>query len=72
MGALRFETTYLRTQLAYYGGFVFGFTAGDDRPPVATGGRYDTLTAVLGEGADLPAVGGVIRADAVHALRRAG
>ena len=69
---LRFETTYLRTQLAYYGGFVFGFTGGDELPPVATGGRYDTLTAVLGEGANLPAVGGVIRADVVHALRRAG
>lgn len=67
---LRFETTYLRTQLAYYGGFVFGFTAGDGVPPVATGGRYDTLTAVLGEGADIPAVGGVIRADMVQALRK--
>lgn len=72
VAALKFETTYLRTQLAYYGGFVFGFTAGEGLPPVATGGRYDTLTAVLGRGADLPAVGGVIRADVVRALRGAG
>ena len=64
---LRFEASYLRTSLEYYAGFVFGFTA-ESGPPVATGGRYDSLTAALGE-ASVPAVGGVIRADAVHALR---
>jgi hypothetical protein len=31
-----------------------------DLPPVATGGRYDALTAILG-GGPIPAVGGVIR-----------
>jgi len=30
-------------------------------PPVATGGRYDALTRVLGQGREIPAVGGVIR-----------
>ncbi len=64
---LRFEASYLRTSLEYYTDFVFGFTASSG-PPVATGGRYDSLTAALGT-APVPAVGGVIRADAVHGLR---
>ncbi len=64
---LRFEASYLRTSLEYYDGFVFGFAAASG-PPVATGGRYDRLTAALGE-TPVPAVGGVIRADAVLALR---
>lgn len=58
-----FEGSYGRTSMEYYGGFVFGFYATQraDLPPVATGGRYDTLTAVLGQGTSIPAVGGVIR-----------
>ncbi len=68
--ALAFEGSYGRTSLEYYDGFVFGF-AGDapDIPPVATGGRYDALTARLGDGRAVPAVGGVIRPDLVLALR---
>ncbi|MDB9740370.1 ATP phosphoribosyltransferase regulatory subunit, partial [Amylibacter sp.] len=31
---------------------------------IASGGRYDALTAVLGAGREIPAVGGVIRPDA--------
>ncbi len=65
--ALRFEASYRRTSLEYYTGFVFGF-ATPAGPPVATGGRFDSLTAALGD-APVPAVGGVIRADAVYALR---
>ncbi|MGI1660705.1 ATP phosphoribosyltransferase regulatory subunit [Palleronia sp. KMU-117] len=60
---LDFEASYGRTSMEYYDGFVFGFYA-DGRPnlpPVATGGRYDALTRVLGRGRELPAVGGVIR-----------
>jgi ATP phosphoribosyltransferase regulatory subunit len=60
---LDFEASYGRTSMEYYDGFVFGFYA-DGRPnlpPVATGGRYDALTRVLGHGRELPAVGGVIR-----------
>lgn len=63
--ALEFEASYGRTTLEYYDGFVFGFSAigRPDMPPLATGGRYDALTAVLGQGATLPAVGGVVRPD---------
>lgn len=62
---LEFEASYGRTTLEYYDGFVFGFYAVDrpDLPPVATGGRYDALTAVLGQGRAVPAVGGVVRPD---------
>ena len=62
-GQLDFEASYGRTQMEYYDGFVFGFYVDKrpDLPPVATGGRYDALTARLGNGAVLPAVGGVIR-----------
>ncbi len=60
---LDFEASYGRTQMEYYDGFVFGFTATGrpDLPPVATGGRYDALTRQLGQGAEIPAVGGVMR-----------
>ena len=65
--AVEFEAAYGRTHMEYYDGFVFGFLVErrPDLPPVATGGRYDALTRVLGaaqgrpEG--IPAVGGVIR-----------
>ena len=71
VGSLPFEGSYGRTSLEYYDGFVFGFTAAEDpnMPPVATGGRYDALTARLGDGAGVPAVGGVIRPDLVLRLR---
>jgi len=60
---LPFEASYGRTSMEYYDGFVFGFYAGNrpDLPPVATGGRYDALTKMLGQGRSIPAVGGVIR-----------
>ncbi|MEL6573024.1 MAG: ATP phosphoribosyltransferase regulatory subunit [Pseudomonadota bacterium] len=61
--ALAFEGSYGRTSLEYYDGFVFGFYGKKDVRPVATGGRYDALTAVLGEGRAVPAVGAVIRPD---------
>lgn len=61
--ALEFETSFGRTTMEYYDGFVFGFfvVSRPDLPPVATGGRYDALTRVLGQGREVPAVGGVIR-----------
>ena len=61
--SLPFEASYGRTSMEYYDGFVFGFYAGNrpDLPPVATGGRYDALTKMLGQGGSIPAVGGVIR-----------
>lgn len=60
---LDFEASYGRTSMEYYDGFVFGFYAEKrpDLPAVATGGRYDALTRVLGQGQEIPAVGGVIR-----------
>ncbi len=52
-----------RSAMEYYDGFTFTFA--DPRrpelPPLATGGRYDALTAVLGHGRSIPAVGAVIR-----------
>ncbi|MBS0564326.1 MAG: ATP phosphoribosyltransferase regulatory subunit [Proteobacteria bacterium] len=62
VAALAFEASHGRTTLEYYDGFVFSFHAADpDLPPVASGGRYDALTAVLGQGRSIPAVGGVVR-----------
>ncbi|WP_323785220.1 ATP phosphoribosyltransferase regulatory subunit [Thalassovita sp.] len=63
VAALDFEASYGRTSMEYYDGFVFGFYAENrpDLPAVATGGRYDALTRVLGQGAEIPAVGGVVR-----------
>ena len=68
---LLFEGKYGRTSLEYYDGFVFGFysTQRPDLPPVATGGRYDALTAQLGQGSEVPAVGAVIRPDILLAVQ---
>ena len=67
---LDFEAAYGRTSMEYYDGFVFGFyaEARPDLPPIATGGRYDALTARLGRGRSIPAVGGVIRPDVIESL----
>jgi ATP phosphoribosyltransferase regulatory subunit len=70
VATLPFEASHGRTSLEYYDGFVFSFHAADPKlPPVASGGRYDALTAVLGAGASIPAVGGVIRPGLVARLR---
>jgi ATP phosphoribosyltransferase regulatory subunit len=62
IGTLAFEASHGRTTLEYYDGFVFSFHAANpDLPPVASGGRYDALTEVLGQGRSIPAVGGIIR-----------
>jgi ATP phosphoribosyltransferase regulatory subunit len=68
---LAFEASHGRTSLEYYDGFVFSFHGPEGLPPVASGGRYDALTAVLGQGASIPAVGGVIRPGLVARLRGA-
>jgi ATP phosphoribosyltransferase regulatory subunit len=56
--------------MEYYDGMTFSFVAEGhaDWPPVATGGRYDALAAVLGQGRAIPAVGGIIRPGLVHEL----
>lgn len=71
---LPFEASFGRTTLEYYDGFVFGFLAEGrpDLPPVASGGRYDALTRVLGDGNAIPAVGGVIRPEVVLQLKGGG
>ncbi|QYK40432.1 MAG: ATP phosphoribosyltransferase regulatory subunit [Paracoccaceae bacterium] len=69
-GRLAFEASHGRTAMEYYDGFVFSFVA-SDLPPVASGGRYDALTAILGEGRSIPAVGGVIRPALVAQLSAA-
>ncbi|MGI3169126.1 ATP phosphoribosyltransferase regulatory subunit [Pseudooceanicola sp. C21-150M6] len=67
IATLDFEVAYGRLHMEYYDGFVFGLHVPGrlDLPPVATGGRYDTLTRILGQRAGkpqgIPAVGGVVR-----------
>jgi ATP phosphoribosyltransferase regulatory subunit len=60
---LAFEASYGRTSMEYYDGFVFGFYINGraDLPALASGGRYDALTKRLGNGAEIPAVGAVLR-----------
>ena len=70
VSTLAFEASHGRTALEYYDGFVFSFLK-DGMPPVASGGRYAALTAVLGAGAFIPAVGGVIRPGLVARLKGA-
>ena len=59
---LRFDGSFGRRSMEYYDGFTFEFRKPDGQV-VAQGGRYDALTRVLGRGASIPAVGGVIRPD---------
>jgi ATP phosphoribosyltransferase regulatory subunit len=70
VGSLAFEASLGRSSMEYYDGFTFSFHGPSDSPPVASGGRYDALTAVLGQGRSIPAVGGIIRPQLVAALRR--
>ncbi len=69
--SIEFDVCYGRTQMEYYDGFVFGFLSDEhpDWPPVSTGGRYDALTRRLGQGAECPAVGGVMLSDLIGQLR---
>lgn len=72
VAVLDFEASHGRTTLEYYDGFVFSFHAADPAlPPVASGGRYDAMTTVLGAGRSIPAVGGVIRPGLVADLKGA-
>ena len=67
---LPFAASHGQSTLEYYDGFVFSFHAADAAlPPVASGGRYDALTAVLGYGQSIPAIGGIIRPGLVAALK---
>ena len=72
VGAVHFDASHGRHTMEYYDGMTFSFTAQGrtDWPPVASGGRYDALAAVLGQaqGRAIPAVGGIIRPGLVHEL----
>ncbi len=67
---LMFEASFGRVSMEYYDGFVFGFRADGrpDLPTIASGGRYDALTRQLGQGGEIPAVGGVMRPGLMLAL----
>ncbi|MBV7394267.1 ATP phosphoribosyltransferase regulatory subunit [Mameliella sediminis] len=71
--SLPFDANFGRTSMEYYDGFVFGFSAPGrpDWPLVASGGRYDALTRQLGQGREIPAVGGVIRPGLLVDLKEA-
>ncbi len=57
-----FDASHGRATMEYYDGFTFSFLAPrPGLPPVASGGRYDALTRILGKGREIPAVGGIIR-----------
>ncbi len=68
---LPFSTRFGRSELEYYDGFVFEISAAGrlDLPPLASGGRYDRLTAQLGGGVPLPAMGAILRPEALVAAR---
>ncbi|MBL4926633.1 ATP phosphoribosyltransferase regulatory subunit [Fuscibacter oryzae] len=68
---LPFEASLGRTSMEYYDGFTFVFLGPQGQPSVASGGRYDALTARLGAGRSIPAVGGIIRPHMVADLRGA-
>ncbi|TWI29407.1 ATP phosphoribosyltransferase regulatory subunit [Paracoccus sulfuroxidans] len=72
---IRFDASLGRHTMEYYDGMTFAFEAEGhpDWPPVASGGRYDALVAVLGQaqGRAIPAVGGIIRPGLVAELEGA-
>ncbi|MGR3715562.1 MAG: ATP phosphoribosyltransferase regulatory subunit [Thermohalobaculum sp.] len=67
---LPFDAAFGRN-LEYYEGFVFEITAQGrpELPPLAGGGRYDAMTRRLGAGRAVPAVGAMIRPEAVLLAR---
>ncbi|MRX49108.1 ATP phosphoribosyltransferase regulatory subunit [Paracoccus sp. S-4012] len=70
LDVIGFDASHGRGTMEYYDGMTFSFLAPGraDWPPVASGGRYDLLTAELGRGAAIPAVGGIIRPGLVAEL----
>ena len=69
---LKFLTKLSRTSLEYYDGFVFSTSikGRSDLAPVAQGGRYNALTKILGKGANIPAVGGIVRPEILASVRQ--
>lgn len=72
LSTVRFDASHGRATMEYYDGFTFAFHGPvASAPPVASGGRYDALTAVLGKGRAIPAVGGIIRPGMLAAMEGA-
>ena len=69
--AYHFDAAFGRN-LEYYDGFVFEVLAARDTdlPPLAGGGRYDSITPRLGAAEPVAAVGAMIRPEAVRAAVR--
>ncbi|MEM8842912.1 MAG: ATP phosphoribosyltransferase regulatory subunit, partial [Pseudomonadota bacterium] len=67
---IRYEAAFGRN-LEYYDGFVFEIVAkgAETLPPLAGGGRYDSITARLGATASQPAVGAMVRPETVARAR---
>lgn len=67
---LTFDADFGRN-LEYYDGFVFEMRASGagEHPPLAGGGRYDSMTTRLGAPETVPAIGGIIRPEAVLEAR---
>lgn len=64
--SLSFDAGFGRT-LEYYDGFVFELRAPERgaHPPLAGGGRYTAMTVRMGATDPVPAIGGIIRPEAV-------
>ena len=63
IGDVPFDASYGRAAMEYYDGFVFEFSKGD--VSAAQGGRYDAMTKVLGGGKGIPAIGAIVRPEAL-------
>ena len=68
---LNFASNLTRTSLEYYDGFIFtsSIKGSPSLPPVVQGGRYNALTAIVGKGTSIPAVGGIIRPEILSFLK---
>ena len=62
---IKFQVIYGLTTLEYYDGFVFGFQfERGNYPPIAQGGRYDSLCSSLSQkGKSIGAIGRMLRMD---------
>ena len=62
---IKFQVIYGLTTLEYYDGFVFGFQLERGKyPPIAQGGRYDSLCSSLSQkGKSICAIGSMLRMD---------
>ena len=53
---IQFDAGFGRESMEYYDGFVFGFYNQNGQVAIS-GGRYDSLTEILGQGHKIPAIG---------------